>query len=71
MVDALDSEDGRHDMAVAKKCEQCGKVDKRVTWPTAQDASKDPMFATFSCPNCAWTEFDLVEVERQPQPTSS
>jgi hypothetical protein len=71
MVDALESGEGRHDMAVAKKCEHCGNVDKRVTWPTAQDASKDPMFATFSCPNCAWTEFDLVEVEAQPQPTST
>jgi len=57
-------------MAVAKKCEQCGNVDTRMTWPSAQDAAKDPMFAKFTCPNCAWTEFDLVDAEQEAQPAA-
>ena len=57
-------------MAVAKKCEQCGNVDTRVTWPSEKDAAKDPMFAKFTCPNCAWTEFDLVEAEQEAQPAA-
>jgi hypothetical protein len=53
-------------MAVAKKCEQCGRVDMRATWPSAEDAAKDPVFDRWTCPNCAWTEFDLVEAEAEP-----
>ena len=53
-------------MAVARKCEQCGRIDARVTWPSTQDAAKDPVFATWTCPMCAWTEFDLVEAEKEP-----
>jgi ribosomal protein S27AE len=53
-------------MAVAKKCEQCGRVDMRTTWPNEKDAAKDPSFDRWTCPNCAWTEFDLVEVEAEP-----
>ena len=30
-------------MAVAKKCEQCGRVDMRTTWANEQDAAKDPV----------------------------
>ena len=47
-------------MAVARKCEQCGNVDTRVSWSSADDAAKDPVFSRFTCPMCAWTEFDLV-----------
>jgi hypothetical protein len=54
-------------MAYVRKCEQCGRVDARVSWPSPQDASKDPVFATWTCPNCAWTEFDLVEGDKQEQ----
>jgi hypothetical protein len=57
-------------MTVAKKCEHCGKVDARVTWPSAEDAAKDPMFAKFTCPNCAWTEFDLVDAETEAVPVA-
>jgi hypothetical protein len=53
-------------MAVARKCEQCGRIDTRVTWSSPEDAAKDPVFATWTCPMCAWTEFDLVEAEAQP-----
>ena len=53
-------------MAVARKCEQCGRIDARVTWPSHEDAAKDPVFATWTRPMCAWTEFDLVDAEAQP-----
>ena len=53
-------------MAVARKCEQCGRTDTRVTWSSPDDAAKDPAFATWTCQMCAWTEFDLVEAEAQP-----
>jgi hypothetical protein len=58
-------------MTVARKCESCGNVDKRVTWKSLADASKDPMFDRFTCPNCAWTEFDLVEAEPEPEPANA
>ena len=54
-------------MSVARKCESCGNVDTRVTWKTADDAAKDPVFDRFTCPNCAWTEFDLVEAEAEAE----
>jgi hypothetical protein len=47
------------------------KIDARVSWPSPQDASKDPVFATWTCPNCAWTEFDLVEGDKQGSSTPS
>ena len=48
-------------MAVVRKCEHCGRIDARVSWPSEKDAGKDPVLATWTCPMCAWTEFDLVE----------
>ena len=53
-------------MAYVRKCEQCGRIDGRVSWPSVEDAGRDPVFATWTCPMCAWTEFDLVEAEEQP-----
>ena len=53
-------------MTVARKCEQCGRIDARVSWPSTEDAAKDPVFDSWTCPMCAWTEFDLVELEDQP-----
>jgi hypothetical protein len=52
-------------MTVVRKCEHCGRSDTRVTWPSIEDAAKDPVFGTWTCPMCAWTEFDLVEAEEQ------
>jgi ssDNA-binding Zn-finger/Zn-ribbon topoisomerase 1 len=57
-------------MAVAKKCEQCGNVDAKVTWSSADDAAKDPMYLKWTCPNCAWTEWELVEAQKEAQPTA-
>jgi hypothetical protein len=53
-------------MAVVRKCEKCGRVDARVSWKSTEDAAKDPAFDNWTCPMCAWTEFDLVEAEAQP-----
>jgi hypothetical protein len=53
-------------MAVARKCEQCGRIDARITWPSTEDAAKDPVFDKWTCPMCAWTGFDLVDAEPQP-----
>jgi hypothetical protein len=58
-------------MAVARKCEQCGSVDRRVTWSSPDDAGKDPVFSKFTCPMCAWTEFDLVEAEKEAEPAAT
>ena len=49
-VEASESQTEDPIMAVAKKCEQCGNVDTRVTWPSAQDAAKDPVFAKLDLP---------------------
>jgi len=58
-------------MAVARKCEQCGNVDTRVTWSSTDDAAKDPVFARWTCPMCAWTEFDLIDTQKpEPQPVT-
>ena len=57
-------------MAYVRKCEQCGRVDARVSWPSRDDAGRDPVFATWTCPNCAWTEFDLVEADKEQQPVT-
>jgi hypothetical protein len=57
-------------MAYVRKCEQCGRVDARISWPSREDAGRDPVFATWTCPNCAWTEFDLVEGQQQEQPVA-
>jgi predicted nucleic-acid-binding Zn-ribbon protein len=53
-------------MAYVKKCEKCGHVDQRASWSSAEAAAKDPQFDAWTCPMCAWTEFDLIEAEEQP-----
>jgi hypothetical protein len=58
-------------MAVVRKCENCGRVDARVNWKSADDAAKDPMFDKWACPMCAWSEFDLVDAETEAQPANA
>ena len=58
-------------MTYVRKCEQCGRIDARASWASADDAGRDPAFQTWTCPMCAWTEFDLVEAEESEQPVSS
>ena len=50
-------------MALVRQCEKCGSIDPRDTWETPDQAAKDGAFETWSCPMCAWPEFDLVERE--------
>jgi len=48
-------------MAFVRKCEQCGKIDERENWSSASEAADKGAFQKWTCPTCAWTEFDLVE----------
>ena len=48
-------------MAFVRKCEQCGKIDERERWSSAAEAADKGAFSNWTCPTCAWTEFDLVE----------
>jgi predicted nucleic-acid-binding Zn-ribbon protein len=58
-------------MALIRKCEQCGNRDQRASWASVEDAAKDGAFETWTCPMCAWTEFDLVESETQATPAET
>ena len=53
-------------MALVRKCEKCGSLDQRVNWPSADEAAKQGAFVGWTCPVCAWTEFDLVDAEEEP-----
>jgi len=51
---------------LVRKCTQCGHLDERTTWGSIDQASKDGAFdGTWTCSSCAWSEFDLVEVDEQ------
>ena len=54
-------------MDYVRKCEQCGRLDARVSWPSAEDAGRDPVLHSWTCPMCAWPEFDLVEATEAAQ----
>jgi ssDNA-binding Zn-finger/Zn-ribbon topoisomerase 1 len=53
-------------MAFVRKCEKCGNLDTRMTWSSPDEAAKEDAFRDWTCPVCAWTEFDLVEAEKEP-----
>lgn len=53
-------------MPLIRKCEKCGSLDRRATWTSADDAAAKGAFDAWTCPTCAWTEFELVEAEEQP-----
>ena len=48
-------------MALVAKCALCGRVDERHEWKSADDAAKEGVFQSWTCPTCAWTEMELVE----------
>jgi len=48
-------------MAFVRKCEQCGNVDASQSWSSAAEAADKGAFQNWTCPSCAWTEFDLIE----------
>jgi hypothetical protein len=49
--------------ATARRCVQCGRTDARRTWPSIEQAADDGALLSWTCPNCAWTEAELVEVD--------
>jgi hypothetical protein len=53
-------------MALMKEYENCGSLDHRASWSSADEAAKRDAFVGWTCPVCAWTEFDLVEAEEVP-----
>jgi hypothetical protein len=57
-------------MALIRKCERCGRTDDREAWKSTQEAADKGAFQDWACPNCAWTEFDLVEAEAEPAQTT-
>ena len=48
-------------MAFVRKCEKCGNLDARESWSSPTEAADKGAFQNWTCPTCAWTEFDLVE----------
>jgi hypothetical protein len=54
-------------MAFVRKCEQCGTIDARQNWSSATEAADQGAFQNWTCPTCAWTEFDLIEESETAQ----
>jgi hypothetical protein len=48
-------------MAVVRKCDKCEHIDAREQWSSPTEAADRGAFRNWTCPTCAWTEFDLVE----------
>ena len=46
-----------------RRCVQCGKNDTRRTWSSMNDAAEDGALKSWTCPTCAWTEGELIEVD--------
>lgn len=54
---------------LVRQCVQCGKADANRRWSSLEDASKDGAAGSgWACPNCAWTEAELVEMSDMPDP---
>jgi hypothetical protein len=50
-----------------RKCSQCGTTDTRQAWASVDEATKQGAFDhPWTCPNCAWPEFELAEAEQEP-----
>jgi hypothetical protein len=58
-------------MPLIRKCEKCGSLDNRSSWSSADEAANKGAFDNWTCPTCAWTEFELVESEEEPATASS
>lgn len=48
-------------MALVRKCDKCGHIDDRDSWSSAAEAADQGAFDAWTCPTCAWTEFELVD----------
>jgi hypothetical protein len=57
-------------MAVVRKCDKCEHIDERQTWASAKEAADAGAFQQWTCPTCAWTEFDLVETSEAEAATT-
>jgi hypothetical protein len=57
-------------MAFVRKCEQCGHLDERERWSSAAEAADKGAFQNWTCPSCAWTEFDLIEETETAEATA-
>ena len=57
-------------MAFVRKCEQCSTVDARESWSSTAEAADQGAFQKWTCPNCAWTEFDLVDESEVAEPAT-
>jgi hypothetical protein len=52
---------------LTRQCSQCGTHDTKQSWASLDDATKDDVFdKTWTCPSCAWPEFELTEAEPEP-----
>ena len=58
-------------MAYVRKCEESGSVDTRERWESPSQAASQDAFTEWTCPSCAWTEFDLIEEESQAEPQAT
>ena len=55
-------------MAVERNASNAARSTPKTQWKSADDAAKDPAFDKWTCPTCAWTEFELVEAQpRKPE----
>ena len=49
-------------MAFVRKCDKCSHIDDRERWSSTAEAGDQGAFQqAWTCPTCAWTEFDLVD----------
>jgi hypothetical protein len=58
-------------MAFVRKCEKCGNIDDREQWSSASEAADKGAFQDWTCPSCAWTEFELVDSDAEAAKTTS
>ena len=49
---------------VVRRCTKCGNFDSKYTWSSMDAAAKDGALPPdWACPNCAWPEAELVEID--------
>jgi hypothetical protein len=54
---------------LVRQCAQCGSVDSKMSWSSADEAAKQGAFdGKWSCSSCAWTDFELVEADEAGKP---
>lgn len=50
---------------IVRKCTRCGNRDLQNHWDSMDEAlGAGALRMAWTCPNCAWTEADLVEVDQ-------